>query len=220
MRIFRRTLFFLTLVPFYFVSAFEASKMTNPNKVAPFPDIDVGIYRVLTLENFEEKTITEIFRAQETKAEVILADTMPPPIIDSERYASIRLKDTTERRARLQFLNPPEIHGHCRSLTFWLNVQNPNARLSLLIEDRSHARHFLDSGPLEFRGWRKLTLPLPPNVQQGDLYLGEDFVLRLVAVEVIFWGRYTEENLPVILIDELAAEVRNQYAVPPALQKR
>lgn len=220
MRVFRLTLFFLTLAPLCFVSAFEAQKKTNPNKVAPFPDIDVGIYKVQMLENFEEKAITEIFRAQETKVEVLLANTMPPPIIDSERYASIRLKDTTERRARLQFIHPPEIHGHCRTLTFWLNVQNPNARLSLLIEDRSHVRHFIDSGPLEFRGWRKMTLALPPNVQQGDLYLGEDFALRLVAVEVVFWGRYTEENLPVILIDELAAEVRGQYAVPPALQKR
>ncbi|MFO1470204.1 MAG: hypothetical protein U1F27_04070 [Turneriella sp.] len=42
---------------------------------------------------------------------------------------------------------------------------------------------------------------------------------KLIGIEVVFARKYTKNKLPLILIDEIAAEVRDKYQVPPPLKK-
>lgn len=221
MRIATFQIFFMgTLLAFVCsVHAADPVKPANPNKVADFADIDAKIYKSEMLENFEEKTISEIFLPQETAATVTISRELTPPVSESTQYIAIRIPEPETRRVRLQFAKPPEVKAYCRAFTFWLNVEKLHARLSLIVENREGRRHFLDSGELQFRGWRRMRLSVPQKVHQQDWYLNEKSALKLIGIEVVFARKYTKNKLPLILIDEIAAEVRDKYQVPPALKK-
>ncbi len=207
------------LVALIILLAAEPVKAVNPNKVADFAEVDSRIYKTEMLENFEEREITEILEPQQNQAEVRLARELTPPVSASTQYASIRVQAPETRRVRLQFKTPREVKGYCRAFTFWLNVEKPHARLTLIVEDRDQVRHFIDSGDLQFRGWRQMRLPVAQRIRQHDLYLGEKSALKLIGVEVVFSAKYTKGKLPLILIDEIAAEVREKYQLPPELKK-
>jgi hypothetical protein len=211
-------LFFLLSV-FCLVRAEDVVKKKNPNKVADFAEIESRIYKYEMLENFEEKELTETFLQQETEADVTLARELTPPISESTQYVSVRIKTPETRRVRLQFKKPPEIKGYCRAFTFWLSVEKLHARITLIVEDREGKRHFLDSGDLQFRGWRKIRLPVAQRIRQHDLYLNEKAPLKVIGIEVVFAAKYTKGKLPLILIDEITAEVREKYEIPPPLKK-
>lgn len=200
--------------------AADPIKKPNPNKVADFAEIDSKIYKNEILENFEEKPIEEIFLPQTNDAEIKISRELAPPISESNQYVSIRVKSPETRRVRLQFKTPPEIRGYCRAFSFWLSVEKIHARLTLIVEDREGKRHFLDSGDLQFRGWRKMRLGVAQRIRQHDLYLNEKSALKLIGIEIVFSEKYTKGKLPLILIDELSAEVREKYEVPPALKKQ
>ncbi|MBL8033746.1 MAG: hypothetical protein JNJ69_08605 [Leptospiraceae bacterium] len=199
--------------------AADPVKPPNPNKVQDFSDIQSRIFRKEMLENFEEKAIEEIFLSPDTQATVRLSRELAPPVTETIQYASVNVATPETRRVRLQFRNPPEIKSYCRALTFWLNVEKLHARLSLIVEDREGRRHFLDSGELQFRGWRFMRLSVPQKVHQQDWYLDEKSALKLIGIEIVFARKYTKGKLPLILIDEIAAEVRDKYQVPPPLKK-
>jgi hypothetical protein len=203
----------------FFLFAADPVKIPNPNKVTDFAEIESRIYRVEMLENFEERELSEILAVQENQAAVRLSRELVAPVSESTQYASIRVLAPETRRVRLQFKTPREVKGYCRAFTFWLNVEKPHARLTLIVEDRDQVRHFIDSGDLQFRGWRRMTLPVGQRIRQHDLYLGEQSVLKLIAVEIVFSAKYTKGKLPLILIDEISAEVRDKYQRPPELKK-
>lgn len=221
MRINNITVFATVVLGVFTWSAHPADpiKPVNPNKVADFADIDAKIYKSEMLENFEEKAIAEIFLPQETAAAVNISRELTPPVSESTQYIAIRIPEPETRRVRLQFVKPPEVKSYCRAFTFWLNVEKLHARLSLIVEDREGSRHFLDSGELQFRGWRRMRLSVPQRVPQQDWYLNEKSPLKLIGIEVVFARKYTKNKLPLILIDEIAAEVRDKYQVPPPLKK-
>lgn len=199
--------------------AADPVKKPNPNKVADFAEIESRIYKNEIIENFEEKSIEEIFLPQTGDTEVKISRELAPPVSESNQYASIKVNAPETKRVRLQFKTPPEIRGYCRAFNFWLSVEKLHARLTLIVEDREGKRHFLDSGDLQFRGWRKMRLGVGQRIRQHDLYLNEKSPLKLIGIEVVFSAKYTKGKLPLILIDELAAEVREKYEVPPALKK-
>ncbi len=205
----------LTLI---FLIAAEPVKKYNPNKVADFAEIDSKIFRTEMLENFEEGELTEILEPAQPGAELVFSSDFAPPVLESRRYVSVRLTESDTRRVRLQFKNPPEVREHCRAFSFWLNVEKPYARLTLLIQDRRGDRHVIDSGDLQFRGWRRMVLPVPLKIQQQDYYLNEKSAMKLLGIEIVFSRKYAKGKLPVILIDEIAAEVRKKYEVPPELK--
>ncbi len=202
-----------------FLIAAEPIKVPNPNKVADFAEIESRIYRSEMLENFEERELAEILLPQENQAVVRLSRELTPPVSESTQYASVRVLAPETRRVRLQFKTPREVKGYCRAFSFWLHVEKPHARLTLIVEDRDQVRHFIDSGDLQFRGWRRMTLPVGQRIRQNDLYLGENSVLKLIGIEIVFSAKYTKGKLPLILIDEIAAEVRDKYQRPPELKK-
>jgi len=201
-----------------FLLAADPVKKNNPNKVADFAEIDSKIYRTEMLENFEEGELAEILEPAQPGAEVVISSDFAPPVLESRRYVSVRLTQSDTRRVRLQFKKAPEVRDYCRAITFWLNVEKPYARLTLIVEDRSGDRHFIDAGDLQFRGWRRMVLPVPPKVRQQDYYLSEKSALKLIGIEIVFSRKYAKGKLPVLLIDEIAAEVRKKYEVPPELK--
>jgi hypothetical protein len=207
------------LLALIYLLAAEPIKKYNPNKVADFADIESKIYRTEMLQNFEEGEIAEILQPALPGAEIVLSSDFAPPVLESRRYVSVRLNASDTRRVRLQFKEPLEVRDYCRAFSFWLNVEKPYARLSLIVEDRQGVRHFIDSGDLQFRGWRRLVLPVPHKIRQQDYYLNEKSALKLMGIEIVFSRKYAKGKLPVILIDEIAAEVRKKYDVPPELKQ-
>lgn len=203
---------------FIVLLAADPIKKTNPNKVADFTEIENKIFRTEILENFEENELAEILEPALPGSQITLSSEFTPPVLESRRYASVRLTQSDTRRVRLQFKNPPVVRDYCRAFTFWLNVERPHARLAFIVEDRHGVRHFLDSGDLQFRGWRKMVLPLPQKIRQQDYYLQEKSAIRLLAIEIVFSRQYAKGKLPILLIDEIAAEVRKKYEVPPELK--
>lgn len=199
--------------------ATEPSKKQNPNKVSEFADIDTRIYKEKMLQNFESETFDAIFEPIKTNATAKISDELPPPISTSEHYLGIYVASPETRRVRLEFKNPLTVTEYCRAFNLWINVEKIFAHLTLIVEDREKTRHFLRSELLQFRGWRRLRFPVSQRVRQYDLYLNEKSSLKLIGFEIVFTEKYTKGKLPIILIDEIAAEVRTKYEIPPALRK-
>jgi hypothetical protein len=207
------------LLALIYLLAAEPIRKYNPNKVAEFAEIDSRIYSYQMLQNFEEGELSELLEPALAGTEIVLSTDFAPPVSESRRYVSVRLNESDTRRVRLQFKEPLEVRDYCRAFSFWLNVEKPYARLSLIVEDRQGVRHFIDSGDLQFRGWRRLVLPVPHKIRQQDYYLNEKSALKLMGIEIVFSRKYAKGKLPVILIDEIAAEVRKKYDVPPELKQ-
>lgn len=207
------------LLALLYLLAADPIKKNNPNKVADFAEIQSRIYRTEIMESFEDRELQEILEPVLPGSEIVLSSDFVAPVQESRRYLSVRLTESQTRRTRLQFRKPPEVRDYCRAITFWLNVDKLSARLTLIVEDRMGVRHFLDGGDLQFRGWRRMVVPVSHSIRQQDYYLNERAGLRLLAIEIVFSGRYPKGKLPLVLIDEIAAEVRKKYEVPPALKQ-
>lgn len=194
-------------------------KKPNPNKVGDFAEIESRIYKTEMIENFEDRSLNDVFLTIARGAVIALKRELVPPVSESSQYLSIQVQAPETQRVRLEFKSAPEIKKHCRAIKFWLSVEKLHARISLIVEDREGRRHFLDSGDLQFRGWRQIVLPIQQRVRQQDYYLKEASALKIIAIEIVFSAKYTKGILPLILIDEIAADVREKYLEPPPLKK-
>lgn len=190
----------------------------HPMKVTDFASVESQIYRIEKIEDFEARAIHEIFHTV-GRAEVLLLTEFPPPVTESQQYASVRLLDSEVPRVRLEFKEPRLVKDFCRGLYLWLHAEKLAAQLSIILEDQSGERHFLHSGQLLFRGWRQIYFRIPEKVRQEDHYLGQKTVLKIIAFEILFPTKYRKGSRPLILIDELTAELRPKYEIPPALKE-
>jgi hypothetical protein len=62
---------------------------------------------------------------------------------------------------------PIPIEGICKTVSVWVAGRNFNHSLSLLLEDALGRNFELFIGRLNFQGWKKLTVAIPPQASDG-----------------------------------------------------
>jgi len=98
------------------------------------------------------------------------------PIMDEEglgiqdRYVLGTRVDFLRRgysSARIYPMRPIPIEGITKTVSVWVVGRNYNHELILLIEDSFGNPFELNMGKLNFQGWKKLTVAIPPQAENG-----------------------------------------------------
>jgi len=92
------------------------------------------------------------------------------------------------RRALSNFsvfpVRPIPIAGKCKTISLWAVGRNFNHRMKIVIEDYFGIRHELTMGKLNFLGWKKMTVAVPPIISQADYHHTSAMGIKFVGLKV------------------------------------
>jgi hypothetical protein len=81
---------------------------------------------------------------------------------------------------------PLAIEGICKTLSIWVVGRNFNHVLKILIADFFDRPLELTVGKLNFSGWKKLTVAVPPSVTQTDFHFTTRNGIKFIGLKVDF----------------------------------
>ena len=103
------------------------------------------------------------------------------PIEDEEAFGIaetdenvVGAKVSFYRRGVIDFtvkpIRPLPIEGITKTISIWVAGRNANHRLELLVSDHFGNNAIIPMGKLNFSGWKKLTVTIPPHIKQRDYH--------------------------------------------------
>lgn len=103
------------------------------------------------------------------------------PIEDEEQFGIaeadenvLGAKVSFYRRGVIDFsvkpIRPLPIEGITKTVSVWVAGRNANHSLELLISDHFGNSAIIPMGKLNFSGWKKLTVTIPPHIKQRDYH--------------------------------------------------
>ncbi len=92
-------------------------------------------------------------------------------------------------------MRPIAIEGICKTISVWVVGRNFNHVLKVVISDYHGNYQELTLGKLNFTGWKKMTLAVPPHIVQTDYHYTNRNGLKFLGLKVECdleesWGRY------------------------------
>lgn len=70
----------------------------------------------------------------------------------------------------LKPIRPLPIEGITKTISVWVAGRNTEHRLELLVSDHFGNDAVIPMGKLNFSGWKKMTVTIPPNIKQRDYH--------------------------------------------------
>jgi len=90
--------------------------------------------------------------------------------IDEPDERVVGMKVSFYRRGIVSFtlkpIRPLPIEGLAKTISVWVAGRNANHQLEMLISDQSGNVAVLPMGKLNFAGWKKVTVTIPPHIKQ------------------------------------------------------
>lgn len=81
-------------------------------------------------------------------------------------------------------VRPLPIEGITKTLSVWVCGRNTNHRLEVVIRDHFGNDALIDMGKLNFMGWKKLTIAIPPNIVQRDYHYNNKMGVSISAFNI------------------------------------
>lgn len=81
-------------------------------------------------------------------------------------------------------VRPIPVPGATKMLSIWVVGRNYNHELKMIIEDFYGNKAELSLGKLNFSGWRKLTVAVPPSIVQSDLHYTSKEGIRFLGLKI------------------------------------
>jgi hypothetical protein len=81
-------------------------------------------------------------------------------------------------------LNPIPVEGIVKTVSVWVVGRNYNHVLKLQFEDYRGQAQELVVGPLNFTGWKKLTVAIPPTILQSEYHYTYKSGIRITGLQV------------------------------------
>jgi hypothetical protein len=82
--------------------------------------------------------------------------------------------------------NPIPVEGIVKTVSVWVVGRNYNHTLKLLFEDYAGRQQELTIGTLNFLGWKKLTVAIPPSILQTEFHYTYRSGIRITGFRVEF----------------------------------
>ncbi|MFI5367633.1 MAG: flagellar filament outer layer protein FlaA [Spirochaetia bacterium] len=79
---------------------------------------------------------------------------------------------------------PLAVEGIVKTLSVWVVGRNFNHTLKVTFEDYAGQQKQLVIGTLNFVGWKKLTVAIPPNIQQSEFHYAYRTGIKITGFEV------------------------------------
>jgi len=80
--------------------------------------------------------------------------------------------------------NPLPIPGVVKTISVWIVGRNYNHQLTVLFTDSTGRAQEVVVGSLNFVGWRKLTVAIPPSIVQQDFHYGTASGIRITGFRI------------------------------------
>ena len=119
------------------------------------------------------------------------ADKEPIP---EEEEAGLEIQDQYVLGVKTQFFppraktsiyvqanRPLAVPGIAKTISVWVVGRNFNHRLYVVIRDFSGQTSVLHMGRLNFVGWRELTVPIPPDIEQRDIHYANQGGIEIIG---------------------------------------
>lgn len=81
-------------------------------------------------------------------------------------------------------IRPLPIEGITKTVSIWVAGRNNNHRLELLVSDHFGNDAVIPMGKLNFSGWKKLTVTIPPHIKQRDYHYSDRMGLSIDGFNV------------------------------------
>ncbi len=119
------------------------------------------------------------------------------PIAD-EQDLDIEAEDQHVLGARVDFIKransylavypvrPIPIEGITKTVSVWIVGRNFNHTLRMLITDIYGKKHEVTVGKLNFMGWKKLTVAIPPSIVQRDMHFQRRLGISFAGFRIDF----------------------------------
>ena len=174
------------------------------------------VYYETTIENFEETNYTDkdmiYYKKSDNEwAGISIRDEFPAPLRESKKYLGVKIMG--KKGNALQIIPPKRLYidKYCQSISVWVYGKNLAGELTFILKDFVGNSHVLSFGVLNYSGWRKLTVKIPRNVTQEDVYLNQKSQMEILK---LLYKPFTETQLPRehrFYIDDITAMVREKY---------
>jgi hypothetical protein len=80
--------------------------------------------------------------------------------------------------------NPLAVEGIVKTISVWVVGRNFNHTLKVLFDDYNGQAKQLSMGTLNFVGWKKLTVAIPPSILQSEYHYANRSGLKITGFEV------------------------------------
>lgn len=108
-------------------------------------------------------------------------------IQEEDKYV-LGLKVSYYRRGLNMFtlypVRPLPVEGITKTLSMWVVGRNMNHWLTMIISDYFGNRAEITMGKLNFSGWKKLTVAVPPSIVQRDLHYQDRMGIQILGFRI------------------------------------
>jgi len=108
-------------------------------------------------------------------------------IVEADKFV-LGTKVSFYRRGVASFgirpVRPIPIEGITKAISVWIAGRNTNHVLELMIEDHFGNEAVINMGKLNFSGWKKITVSIPPNIIQRDYHYNNKMGIMVTGFNV------------------------------------
>lgn len=81
-------------------------------------------------------------------------------------------------------VRPIPIEGITKTISVWIAGRNTNHVLTLLVEDHFGNEAVINMGKLNFSGWKKITVSVPPNIIQRNYHYNNKMGIMITGFNI------------------------------------
>ncbi|MBU8913821.1 MAG: flagellar filament outer layer protein FlaA [Spirochaetales bacterium] len=81
----------------------------------------------------------------------------------------------------IQPIRPLQVPGITKTISMWVVGRNFNHRLNVVVADYFGNVNILDMGKLNFSGWKRMTVAVPPTIVQRDYHYNDRMGLQIIG---------------------------------------
>ena len=81
-------------------------------------------------------------------------------------------------------VRPLPVEGITKTISLWVVGRNMNHTLKIIIADFFGNRAEMTLGKLNFSGWKKMTVAVPPSIKQRDLHYKDRMGIRIIGFRI------------------------------------
>jgi len=81
----------------------------------------------------------------------------------------------------IQPIRPLQVPGITKTISMWVVGRNFNHRLNVVVADYFGNVNVLDMGKLNFSGWKRMTVAVPPSIVQRDYHYNDRMGLQIMG---------------------------------------
>jgi len=117
--------------------------------------------------------------------------------IEGEEEAGIQEQDKYVVGMKIQYffrgpktfaiypVRPLPVEGICKTVSVWVVGRNFNHVLKLMVEDQYGGYAEITMGKLNFSGWKKLTVAIPPSLRQKDYHFTAKAGIKILGFKIL-----------------------------------